>query len=576
MQQQAAPSRAEALRTITYLMAFRVALASLLLIGVAASLFNLEGPEIFARPFTWIGFGLLGFTYLLTIVYVLAMPRVRDPATFTFVQVAVDLLLISVVVHITGGAQSSFTFLFMIEVIAVVLLPARHGVLTIALASAILLVATAFLGYLRILPTAPGQLVLPSDIGLGELFSRLVLNLAAIAAVAALGLNLAGQTRQAGEKLARHQEYAGDLASLHENTIRSLSSGLVTVSLDGLVTSINEAARDILGLAANEGLGQPITHWIPRLGPVLAEVGLVGSVKRHEVEAVRPDRQTRHLGVSATPLSDHTGRIIGRVIHFQDLTELRRMQREVERAERLASIGRLAAGVAHEIRNPLAAISGSVEMLKDFPGADTDTKQLIDIVVREVDRLNRLITELLDYARPKTEEHSAIDLSELVAEIGKAFGIERRSRRATELDLKAELQRGVGIEGAAGQIRQVIWNLVRNAADAMPKGGTLTLSVSLVENAGRAQAELVVRDTGVGMSKENLDRIFEPFFSTKAGGTGLGLATVARIIEDHKARIEVDSTLGQGTVFRLVFAAIPVPERTPTSVNHQPHKTALA
>jgi two-component system, NtrC family, sensor histidine kinase PilS len=377
--------------------------------------------------------------------------------------------------------------------------------------------------------------------------------MAGVVSVGALGVTLSTQTRQAGEKLARHQQMAGDLALLHQNTIRCLSSGLVTVTLEGAITSINEAACEILGISELAALGKPLAHRIPGLKTVLEEAGPVGSVRRHEVDAIRVDG-IRRLGVSATPLSDHTGRVIGRVVHFQDLTELRRMELAVQRSERLAGIGRLAAGIAHEIRNPLASISGSVELLKSLPGADADTRQLVDIAVREVERLDRLIADLLDYARPRNEERQPLDLAEVATEIAKAFNHERRDR---DVQLVVDAAAGAVIDGGSGQIRQVLWNLIRNATDSMPEGGTIRIATTLEDKTGGAhEAVLSVVDSGVGIPREDLDRIFEPFFSTKPSGTGLGLATVARIVEDHRGTVDIQSDPGRGTTFTLRFPAI--------------------
>jgi two-component system sensor histidine kinase PilS (NtrC family) len=323
--------------------------------------------------------------------------------------------------------------------------------------------------------------------------------------------------------------------------------------MEGAITSINEAACEILGISQPTALGRPLASRIPGLSSALEEAGPVGSVRRMEVDAILPEGSVRRLGVSATPLSDHTGQVIGRVIHFQDLTELRRMQIAVERSARLASIGRLAAGIAHEIRNPLASISGSVEVLRSLPGADNESRQLIDIAVREVERLDRLITDLLDYARPRTEERQTLDLGELASEIAKAF--EQEKRKDITIVVKAEP--GVAIEGASSQIRQILWNLIHNSADAMPSGGSVRISVAREEKTGGGQeGALSVTDTGIGIPKEDLDRIFEPFFSRKAGGTGLGLATVARIVEDHRGTIDTISQVGRGTTFTLRFPIV--------------------
>lgn len=546
----------DAVQTVTYLMLFRVAVATMLLLSVVAVALSLDSLETLYGPFGRFVFALLAMTYAATLAYALTLKRLKHPLRFAYVQVGVDLALISLLVHATGGAQSAYTFLYLIDVVAVALLPRRYGVVAVATASALLMLATALVGYLRLIPALPGQSVFPWDLTRQELLFRLVVNVAGIVSVGALGATLSTQTRRAGERLARHQQMAGDLALLHQNTIRCLSSGLVTVNLEGAITSINEAACDILGISERAALGEPLGRRIPNLKPVLDEAGPVGSVRRHEVDAIRLDGTVRRLGVSATPLSDHTAQIIGRVIHFQDLTELRRMELAVQRSERLASIGRLAAGIAHEIRNPLASISGSVEVLKSLPGADAETRQLVDIAVREVDRLDRLISDLLDYARPRTEERQPLDLGEVATEIGKALEHERRER---SIQVVVDSEPGVGIDGASGQIRQVLWNLIRNAIDAMPSGGTLRVATWLEElTGGRREAILSVSDTGVGIPGEDLDRIFEPFFSTKPNGTGLGLATVARIVEDHRGNIDMASERGRGTTFTLRFPAIPL------------------
>jgi two-component system sensor histidine kinase PilS (NtrC family) len=327
---------------------------------------------------------------------------------------------------------------------------------------------------------------------------------------------------------------------------------LLTTTLDGTITTMNDAACEILGFRDAPPLGQKLATHIPSLEGVVAKAGALGRVLRDEVNAVRPDGVERCLGLSATPLSDYSGEVIGRVIHFQDLTDMRRMEQAVARAEHLAGIGRLAANIAHEIRNPLASISGSVEVLKRLPGADAETRNLVDIAVREVDRVNILITNLLEYARPRTEDRQRIDLGEMVGEIAKIF---EQERRAKEVRLELHTESGVWVEAASGQMRQVLWNLLRNAADAMPEGGTIHLAAS--RKPGQPPiAILVVRDAGVGIREEDLDHIFEPFFSRKPGGTGLGLATTARIIEEHRGSIDVLSEAGKGTTFTVRLPAL--------------------
>ena len=456
-------------------------------------------------------------------------------------------MLATLLIHATGGGQSPFFFLYFLDVVAVALLAQRRGAAVAAGASTVLMAAVSVAGYWR--HVAAGARAAAGCRGRSsrdDLAMRLALNALALGAVGVLATHLARQTRQAGERLTRHERYAGDLATLHENTIRSMTSGLVTLDLEGRVTSINEAGSEILGVSRARLIGEPLEVHLPQLALLLLEAGPQGTVRRAEITALRDDGAVRNLGISAAPLADYAGNVIGRVIHFQDLTELRRMQLEVERAERLASIGRLAAGIAHEIRNPLASISGSIEMLKTTPGADADSRQLMDIAVREVDRLNRLITDLLDYARPHKEERRRLDLGEHAGEIVRAFEQERREKITVAVDVPA----GVIVEAAPGQLRQVLWNLIRNAADAMStSGGEITIRLGT----DGSRAVLAIRDQGPGIPPDRIDRLFEPFYSTKTGGTGLGLATVARIVTDHGGTVDVSSEPGQGATFTVLL-----------------------
>ena len=542
----------EALRIVTYLMLVRTALATVLMLSVVVMAFVLGTLDTLSGPFGRFVFGLLATTYLASLAYAVSLRRIQDPIRFADIQIGVDLVLVTLLVHATGGAQSAYSFLFLVDVVVASALPRGFGAAGVSLAAALLYVGISLLGYMRVLPPISGQTVFSWDLTREEFVFRMLMFSAGLVSVGALGVTLARQRRKVGERLVEQQQMVGDLASLHQNTIRCLSSGLVTTTLDGTVTMMNDAACEILGIPGDsQATGTKLVDFIPTIDQVMARVGALGRVLRDEVDAFRVDGVCRRLGLSATPLSDHTGTEVGRVVHFQDLTELRRMEIAVARAEHLAGIGRLAANIAHEIRNPLASISGSVEVLRRLPGADEETRNLVDIAVREVDRVNALITGLLNYARPRAEDRQRLDLSEMVAEIATIFEQERRPQA---IGLIRNLCEDAWVEGGAGQLRQVLWNLLRNAVEAMPEGGQIDVSVERqVVGKGGEEILLSVRDTGIGIEKADMDHIFEPFFSRKNEGTGLGLATTARIVEEHKGTIEVRSELGHGTTFLLRF-----------------------
>jgi two-component system sensor histidine kinase PilS (NtrC family) len=252
------------------------------------------------------------------------------------------------------------------------------------------------------------------------------------------------------------------------------------------------------------------------------------------------------------------------------VSEVVEMERELRRSERLAAVGRLSAAMAHEIRNPLAAISGSIQMLAGeggSPRTGDEARRLMQIVLRETDRLNRLLTEFLEYARPAPARPEDVAVEEVVGEVLSIFD----ASRPTGIEVAVEVAPGLRVRADAGQLRQLLWNLVLNAAQAMPEGGAVVLSAQAAgppqesPGAGRNDAEewgwveLAVRDGGAGIPADVLDRVFEPFFTTKPGGTGLGLATVHRIVVEHGGSIRVASAEGKGTsvLVRLPGAAGP-------------------
>jgi two-component system sensor histidine kinase PilS (NtrC family) len=271
-----------------------------------------------------------------------------------------------------------------------------------------------------------------------------------------------------------------------------------------------------------------------------------------------------HLGLAAYVLRD-AEQARGHVVIFQDVTEVVEMEGELRRSERLAAVGRLSASIAHEIRNPLAAISGSIQMLSRRMEAlepAGEARQLMDIVLRETDRLNRLVTDFLHYARPGPPRRESLRVAELIAEVGKMFEAARPEAVRLEVDVPADLS----VSADAAQLRQVLWNLVLNACQAMPSGGRLRISARPAaepepqggSREGRREVaekscgvEISVADEGIGIAPEVMERIFDPFFTTRREGSGLGLATVHRIVEEHGGSIRVESAPGKGTSVRV-------------------------
>lgn len=551
-------------RRLVLLMGARLAL-SLVSLGIALALDTTVGDV--DDPGRHGLYATVAFAFLATALYGLLLPRVRLTQGFAGLNVAADIAIVSSLVHFSGGADSVFAFLYVVVALYAALLFDRRG----AMISAGLGILSygVVLSLSRFGPAEPGGAV-----SLRVLLAVWSLHGGAMVVVALLGSFLAVELRRAGEALRQRTTDLEELAHLHRRTVDSLMSGLLTTDREGRVTSFNPEAERITGLEARRALGRDVESVLPGLRQLgmLAETGGAGHNRaRTAYRNARGD--SLHLGVGAYILGDEEGRPSGHVVIFQDVTEVVAMEQELRRSERLAAVGELSASIAHEIRNPLAAISGSIQMLRreaEVLGGAASAARLMEIVLRETDRLNLLITDFLAYARPGPFEIGPVRLAGVVDDLLEIFAGAAPEGVRIEVDLPSDLS----LRGDAAQLRQVLWNLVLNACQAMPQGGVVGISAAAVppppqggaggrrngEEEKVAWVEIRVRDQGAGIPPEVLEHIFDPFFTTKPEGSGLGLATVHRIVEEHGGSIQLESSVGTGTV---VGVRLPRAEGTP-------------
>lgn len=451
-----------------------------------------------------------------------------------WVQVGGDIALAAVLLWLTGGSDSPFAFLFSYGVINAAILLYRRGALLAAGISTLSYAAVTLAmraGWLA--PVA--EYLRPDPVILPRLVFSLTVNSAAFVLVAILGAYLAEQVRQAGVRVVEAEADLAALSELHERIVRSVPSGILTLSAGGEVTFLNPAGSDILGLPVSEAIGRKLEEVMPNLEGDLHGRGAEDA--RGEIEL--PGGTI--LGYAVTALGGEGEQ----VVVFQDLSSLKQMERRVRRAERLAALGSLAAGLAHEIRNPLASMSGSIELLRSTVSEGETSRELMAIVLREIERLEGLIADFLAFARPRTPEIETVDLSLLVEEVVRLV---RNDPRVSGSTIECEVPAGLEIAADPGQVRQVLINLLLNAAESR-EGARVVVRA-------RAEGEAIVlevEDDGPGMSSEVQEHIFDPFFTTKQRGTGLGLALVHAILEAHGAEIAVESRLEAGTRFRILF-----------------------
>ena len=530
------PQEEEGIRSrLQWMMGLRVLVVTLFL---GSYLFVFSAPVFFL---------LIALTYCGTLIYAVFF-RILPLWISTAAQICGDLLLITILVAMTGGIESPFGFLFLIPITVAGILMSRLGALVTASASSILFGLVVDFQYFHFLSFIP-----PATISGTATFYMLTLNMAAFFAVAILCSNLARSLRHITEKLQETSTNLGELQSFNENVARCMSSGLLTTDMEGKITSFNRAAEEITGFSYAEVQGKSWGGLFPlkEIRDIIRSENQLLSPLRFDGDIFRKDGGHRVVGITVSLLKDEAGQDRGVIGIFQDLTQIKEMETEVKKREKMAMVGELSAGMAHEIRNPLASLSGAMQVLKKELILEGENARLMDIALRETERLNFKITEFLAYARPAPLLKKRCDLHGLLRDTLDL--LKNNGEYRDEITIHAQLEGELWAPVDPHQMSQVFWNLALNGLQAMPDGGAL--SVFSRRNPGPPEeVEIVFRDTGHGIEESLMDKIFVPFFTTKVNGSGLGLPLVHRIVDDHGGRLRVVSKVGKGTEFKMFFS----------------------
>ncbi|HSF16731.1 MAG TPA: ATP-binding protein [Vicinamibacteria bacterium] len=546
-------ARSVADTALVWLMVLRVVVVTALL-GAAVVAEVIATPREPADPFYF----LIALTYLLTLLYALVWrPTARHRRELAYVQIAGDIVIVTGIVHYTGGIESNFSSLYFISIIAASIILFRRGGLVAASLASILyagLIQALYHGVVLPYPTPdrPFPVSVPSQIVAYTIF----LNIFGFYTVALLTSYLSESLRLTGRKLEEASDFLADLQVFNQTILDSITAGLMTTDFEGRINFFNEAAATIFALAPGRAIGENVVALLGEREDFLERVKTKLAGRRYlrmEGAYLNKHDEEIYLGLSASYLLFEGETKSGFLFIFQDLTEIKRLEREVRLKENLATMGEIAAGMAHEIRNPLASISGSVQVLRESQELSDDKKRLMDIIVRESERLSGTLTEFLTYARPPRFELGVIDLRSVIEETAALLGNSAEVLPAHEIVLglpKTPIQ----MFADPNQMKQITWNLARNAIQAMPDGGRLEMA--LTRN-GSGEVVMTFRDEGVGFSRGEMNRVFEPFSGTR--GSGLGLAIVYRIVKDYNGVIKVASVASKGTEVSVHF---PLDRRT--------------
>jgi two-component system sensor histidine kinase PilS (NtrC family) len=543
----AAPS-SEPGRQLQWLMTFRVVITTTLLVCTFV-IELLYRPLLPLLPF----YTLAVSAYMLTLVYAAALRTRRALRWQAYLQLAGDAAIVTGFVYLTGGAQSPFSFLYLPGIVAGCILLLRRGGFAVALTSWFLYAGLVLVLQRGLQPPSPQALFQEPSVPSVRIVYTLLAHLVSFVAIAYLASHLTESLRRTGAELERQHGDLLELRALHDNIIDSINSGLLTTDASGRITFANRAASEITGRTPADLSDATIGALLCQPDRFLEEIrAALDRRSRHRFEIDWKDAKGRDLflGFTVSILRERDGRPVGMIFIFQDLTEIRVLEEEVALKKRMAALGEMAAGVAHELRNPLASLSGSVQVLQRDLRPRGEAGELMEIVVKETKRLDGIIRDFLLFAKPGRFHPMRVDIAPLLAETLSLL------EHSDELRPDHRIVTEAGSEPVpayvdVNRMKQVFWNLAKNALKAMPQGGTLVARA----RRGPEGAQVSFADSGVGMSEDEVVKSFQPFHSTFVGGSGLGMSIVYRIVHEHGGRIQVQSRKGAGTTVTLALPA---------------------
>jgi two-component system sensor histidine kinase PilS (NtrC family) len=517
-----------------------------LVVGAGVTIVALTEHAFDAKPL----YLLLALGVLVGVVGAVLM-RVGVPLRHTaWVVVVADIAMEGAIVYYSGGVLGQFTTVFCLTIAAAAFLLEMPGGLTTAVLSSL-----CFIGFQGleawgiVVPPGKGDLPPGRVSGLIDAYMHASMFLL----VGTVGGYLADRIKRKGRALQNAESALEQLRVDTNYILENMSSGVLVVDVDGRVATMNAAAEEILEVRKDDVLSH---HVDSTLGPRVPDLAreLVQSLaterprRRQEISGHTRAGSYRPLGISISPLTDGTQRRRGVIAVFQDLTEVHEMRERVRKADRLAAVGELSAGIAHELRNPLASISGSIEMLYHELSLDGENRRLMELIMRESDRLDRIISDFLEFARLRTPRRTPSKLDRCIEEV--VTLVRQNAEKSAGIEIRTSFASGLpAVWMDDEQMRQVFMNLAVNACESMNHGGTLHIAA---ERAGADWVRVSFQDTGCGIDPEGLERMFEPFFTTKDGGTGLGLAMANKIVNAHGGSIEFRNA-DRGAVFTIVL-----------------------
>jgi len=505
-------------------------------------------------------FVIIFLTYLLSIFYVLLIKYIKNPKINVYLQAIGDVLIVTAMVFYTGGIRSIYAVFYQLVIIYSVIFLGRRGGVLIASGCSILYGLLVNLQFYRLLYPVTDNIDYDINNTVGYVFFRTLIYILSFYIIAFLASFVVEREKKARELLEEKETAFDQLDLLHRSILQSIDAGILTVNLQNNIKSFNRAAEVITGYSAADMFNRNIEDVFKGYTKIIERVNGIAQndakviTKRSEITITAKNGNSLALGCSISPLNDHLGRRIGDILIFQDLSSIKMMEQALEKNRRLAFVGEMAASLAHEMRNPMASISGSIQLLKrDLQLSDAD-ERLMQIILRGKDQLENFIKDFLLMARPAAGARANCDVASIIEDVIEAicYVPEWDERHFIQKDIANPLS----FVANKAEMRQILWNLVLNAVQAMPEGGTIRVSANKVQlNTTDHCLEIKIADAGGGITEDDRSKVFEPFFTTKEKGTGLGLAIVNRIVESYGGKIIIESEDGKGAAFIVTLPA---------------------
>jgi len=530
----------------------RVAIATFLL-GIFIFL-QIKAPDFLTQQSISYFYGIIALIYFLSLVFSVLSRIFTNHRVHIYLQTMTDVVMITALIYVTGGIRSTYAVFYPLVIIYSVLYLGRNGGLITASASSIFYGLLIDLEYYRVITPISHPYIWEIPDTAGHVFLRIFVNILSFYLIALLASFVVEKEKKTRALLVEKESAFNQLDLLYRSIIESIDAGILTIDLEGRIKSFNRAAEHITGWSFTSVENRRLQD----IFPAWKELSVNsfnddnGSIKgRFEMPAVVIQDRRLILGCALSALRDNSSQKIGDILIFQDLTKVKEMEAVSERNRRLAFVGEMAAGLAHEIRNPLASISGSIQMLMKESSMGTTEGRLMQVIMRGKDQLEGFVKDFLLLARHNRGPHHEVLIGGVIGEVLEAARV--MPDWNSNIEISDTLEEGCAIKGNREEMRQLIWNLILNAAQAMPEGGRLAVGVRKKNLETHEGLEIIVADNGVGITDENKKMIFEPFFTTKERGTGLGLAIVMRIVNSYGGNLLLESTSGIGTKFVIWF-----------------------